>query len=127
MAESLVNEFGEQLVMPPSFKHPRCGMYKAESEEAFLHSAVRIYVLVDVGAGLPGQIPVWLDVVRFEDKVVDGTPVRLGLGRVQKTMHAQVPGGLELSFHPEEVFDVIEYPKCPREPGGIEVTLATAE
>jgi hypothetical protein len=124
MSEKLTNEFEEPLVLPPTFRHPDAGKYKDHTEEFFLHCAVRIYVDVDIGSGLPGRIPVWLDVVRFEDQVVDGSPVRLGLGRVQKTVHKDLPGGLELSFHPEEVFHVIEYPKAPREPGGVEFTLA---
>jgi hypothetical protein len=124
MSEILTNSFDEPLVLPSTFVHPDAGKYKSEPEEFFLHCAVRIYVDVDVG-GLAGRIPVWLDVIRFEDQVMDGTPVRLGLGRVQKTVHAAVPEGLELSFHPEEVFHVIEWPKAPREPGGVELTLAT--
>lgn len=130
MADDRVNIFGEPLLMPPGFVHPEAGKYANRDEAFFLDKAVRIYVDIEEG-GQPRRAAVWLDVLRFEDKVVEGTPVRVGIGRAQTgatgDLGASVTVGMELAFAPAEVFDWIEKSGTATSVGqGVYMPLAAA-
>ena len=74
-----VNLFGEDIMLPPNFQHPNWGKYKTQPEGFFTGMAVRILADVEVG-GATFLTAIWLDVVRFEDTVIDGSPCRMGVG-----------------------------------------------
>ena len=104
------NDFGEPLYLPTTFEHPNVGKYKDEPESFFLDKAVHIYVDVEI-EGTPFLAPCWLDVVRFEDRTINGKPERVGIGRVKEKqiLTGGAPaGGEEVVFWPLEVFDVIQ-------------------
>lgn len=125
MSDEIENPFGEPLFLPPGFQHPQWGKYKDQPESFFMGLAVRIMVDVEV-QGAPMLVPVWLDVVRFEDQVVDGSPVRMGIGVVQTKVTADkvLSPGAEVPFDVNEVFDTIERFIPPE--GGVYAPLASA-
>jgi hypothetical protein len=113
------NCFDEPLYLPTTFEHPNAGKFKDEPEAFFLDKAVHIYVDVELD-GTPMLAPCWLDVLRFEDKVLEGRPQRVGVGRVQKG-----GSGDEMFFWPVEVFDVIQRMAKPE--GGVYCEIARTD
>lgn len=128
MADQTTNAFGEPLFMPATYEHPAKGKYKVQEEAFFLDKLVRIYTDIEVG-GQPFRAPVWLEVQRFDDVAEVGS--RMGLGRVHMPCagDADVPlrSGLELYFHPDEVFDVADKPQTFDLSKGHYQTVAVAD
>jgi hypothetical protein len=127
MADQTTNVFGEPLFMGATYEHPAKGKYKDQNETFFMDKIVRIYSDVEVG-GQPFRAPLWLDVVRFDDVAEAGC--RLALGRVNSavlTADTPIRAGLELYFHPEEVFDVADKPTVFDPTKGVYKTVAVAD
>jgi hypothetical protein len=103
------NAFGEPLFLPQSFTNPNAGRYKAMAEKWWSDRKVHLLIEVDVDRQ-PQKYAVWLHVLRFEDQILDGRPVRIGVGRLENPINCDHPQaeGVEMFFDPEEVFDVTE-------------------
>jgi hypothetical protein len=103
---SRINDWGEQIYLPPTFEHPNVGKFKTMPEAWWENRTVRLYLDV-LDGDQPARVACWLDFLRFEDQVVDGRPVRMGVGKLQRTIGSYL-GGAEFPFGVEEIFDVVE-------------------
>ena len=107
--ERETNVFHEPLYLPASFTNPNAGRYKDQPEKWWTDRKVHLLIEVDVDRQ-PQKYAVWLHFLRFEDQILDGRPVRVGVGRLENHINCDHPQaeGVEMFFSVEEVFDVTD-------------------